>query len=102
MPNRHERRKTKVFESKIIPVGKLRGGLCAWEGCQAAFASDDLPEGWTWLNLYRSKRPQPYLLDIPAKDWLRDTTLCPEHTLQLDGQLKDIGRVVSGPSAGSA
>ena len=43
--------KSKVFESKQLWLGEARGGVCAWDGCQAAFASDELPKGWSWLIL---------------------------------------------------
>ena len=93
--------KSKVFESKQLWLGEARGGVCAWGGCQAAFASDELPKGWSWLILYRSKRQLDFS-KIPARDALRDTQLCPQHTAALDAQLKDLGRAVSGPPAGSA
>ena len=71
--NRHERRKAKVFESAMIPVSQLArmGSLCAWDGCQAVF-NGDMPDGWTYLTLYWSKRPPRDILEIPAKDLLRD------------------------------
>jgi hypothetical protein len=101
MANRHERRKTAVFERKMIPPTQLTGRICAWRDCEARFAGD-MPAGWTNLILYWAPRPILNAADIPARDWLRDAVLCPEHTRLLDSQLKELGREVSGPVAGSA
>ena len=88
----------------VCPDGanKISGSLCAWEGCDQVFDSRTLPEGWAILTLYQSKRPILNFLDIRAKVLLRDAVLCPEHTKQLDDQLKDIGQAVSELAAKSA
>jgi hypothetical protein len=88
----------------VCPDGgnKISGSLCAWEGCDRVFDGRTLPEDWAILTLYRSKRPILNFLDIRAEGLLRDAVLCPEHTKQLDDQLKDIGQALSELAAGSA
>jgi hypothetical protein len=88
----------------VCPDGanKISGSVCAWEGCDRVFDGRTLPEDWAILTLYRSKRPILNFLDIRAKVLLRDAVLCPEHTKQLDDQLKDISQALSELAAGSA
>jgi hypothetical protein len=105
--NRHERRKARVFERKMIPARELANAMCqcAWKGCEAACKPDsrgDVPSGWSVLLLTRSFRHYANLLDIRPSECLRDAVLCPEHTRLLDSQLEDIGRELTGPSAGTA
>jgi hypothetical protein len=81
----------------VCPDGanKISGSLCAWEGCERVFDRRTLPEDWALLTLYQSKRPIRNFLDLPKEALLRDAFLCPDHTKQLDDQLKDIGRALS-------
>jgi hypothetical protein len=107
MPNRHERRRTKVFQAGTLTPQKAKEMLanlkrmCSWEGCEAT-VEGSLPKSWSNLVLYWS--PMPGALDaIPPENWLRDAVLCPTHTQALDGRLlKDIGRAVDAPAQGSA
>jgi hypothetical protein len=102
MQNRHERRRTKVFARTMADAPKIRGSMCAWEGCTARF-SDDMPAGWTYLFTYWSKKPRFNFFDIPASDVLRDGVLCPEHVRVLESQLKEIGRDLErAPPLGNA
>jgi len=100
--NRHERRRAKVLERKNIPMEKIAGHLCAWDGCERTFQGE-MPRGWSFMLLYWSKWPSLEFWDIPPNDGLRDAVLCPEHTKQLDGNLlKDIGQDLMRPPIGSA
>ena len=100
--NRHERRKAKVSELKMVKVSDLTGHMCAWDGCEATFKGD-MPKGWTWMLQYWSKHPQGQFLDIPQKDVEWDACLCPEHTRAFAAQLKDQGgQLVSMPPLGEA
>ena len=103
--NRHQRRKAaKTFELKKIPLNKLGGPMCAWKDCGATCKPDpngDLPPGWSAILLTRGCR-YDHILSIPPSYCLRDAVLCPEHTRQLDLQLKDLGRELLGPAAGTA
>jgi hypothetical protein len=91
--NRHERRKAKKFELKLISKEQLAaaGSMCAWDGCEATFKGE-MPRGWTILLTYWAKRPVLDLMTLPARDWMRDGVLCPEHTRALESQLKDLSR----------
>jgi hypothetical protein len=89
-----------VFERRDVKLSDIRGGTCAWAGCQAHFDGHDLPPGWTVFLLYRARRPILNFLEIPPQNWLRDTTLCPEHTVLLDRQLKELGRALDAPAQG--
>jgi hypothetical protein len=99
--NRHERRKAKVSEVRTIPLTAISGFLCAWEGCPAKFQGD-MPRGWINLLAYWSKCPELNFLKIPPQDVLRDGVLCPEHARALESHLKDLGRLGSMPSSGTA
>jgi hypothetical protein len=91
---------TQVFEQVMVPVGKI-GSICAWEGCTATFQGD-MPHGWINLLAYWAPRPLTNFWEIPVKDRMRDACLCPEHTRQLDSQLKPIGRALDAPAQGHA
>jgi hypothetical protein len=77
----------KVMVEKMVSKDELKkmGHLCAWDGCGQKFKGD-MPEGWTWLCMYWSKQPVERISKIPV--WVRDSALCPEHSLTFDGQLK--------------
>ena len=87
--------------TEVVRLSDIRGTMCACDGCDACFERD-MPKGWSWLTLYWSKRPHLHYHKIPVRDVLRDAALCPEHTRALDGVLKNTGRDVLGPFAGSA
>lgn len=76
---------------KLVPVSELlkMGSICAWVGCPRTFRGE-LPNGWTWLQLYWSPQVNT---DPLERDWMRDGVLCPEHTLKMDAQFKRIPRV---------
>jgi hypothetical protein len=88
----------------VCPDGanNISGSLCAWQDCDRVFDGRMLPEDWATLTTYRSKRPIRNFRDISAEGLLCDAVLCPEHTKQLNDQLKDIGRALSELPARSA
>ena len=87
--NRHERRKTAVFEKTTITRADIAAAarICAWDGCLASFHHNKeieyLPKGWTILLVFRAKKP-------PPSDMQRDAVLCPAHTAALERQLKQL------------
>jgi hypothetical protein len=95
-PNRHERRKAMVVETKEMTPAEFlaMNSICAWDGCMATCDSKRgtvyLPDGWSALLLYWSKEAPRNIFDIPASDMIRDAVLCPVHTALLDGQLKPL------------
>jgi hypothetical protein len=106
--NRHERRRAKILEQKRQRVSlaelekMVARRMCAWDGCVAHFTGD-MPRGWVWLMAYWAK--QPVLAparDVPYADMPRDCALCPEHAAAFDRLLKDLGRGLDAPAAGSA
>jgi hypothetical protein len=94
----------KVFEKKFMSAQEIAnmGICCAWKGCHQGFKGNAMPKGWTWLWMFWSKQPQPNINKIPPQDMLRDAALCPEHTMELDLKLKDIGRALAEPMMGEA
>jgi hypothetical protein len=109
--SRHERKGSAMerkgprgfWKLEKIPASMITDMQCAWAGCEAHFKfGDGMPKGWTWLYVYWSHEPKTNLLDIVSKDCLRDAALCPAHTQLLDSQLKELGRTLSQPVAGSA
>jgi hypothetical protein len=106
--NRHERRKTMVFEKKIMRVSDIAavGSICAWDGCDATCTHNEneyLPKGWTVLLMFWSGKPVVNIWDdVPPSDMLRDAVLCPEHTRALDGQLKPLASRLDRETQGNA
>jgi hypothetical protein len=101
--NRHERRKaTKVGVVKSMSVEELKllPCCCAWDGCEKVYHGE-MPHGWSALLLFATS---PRLEDFESgRNMIRDTSLCPEHTEELNGLLKYIGHPeMSAPVAGSA
>ena len=103
--NRHERRKaTKFSEIKWVKLSDITHVRCAWDGCSNACKmtgpGEKMPDGWVALLV--TTRGFTNLLEIPARDCLRDSVLCPEHARQLDSLLIDLGREINEPAAGNA
>ncbi len=103
-----KRRKPKVFTSKEMSVSEvqtmMRGSVCAWDGCEAAFEGS-LPSDWRWLLVYWQPRPDVHhTLEqiVMGSVCDRDTALCPAHARELDGLLKDLGRWTQEPMGGTA
>ena len=76
---------------KLVPIDQIlkAGNICAYAGCPCTFKGP-MPAGWTWLQLYWSKRVDADPLH--ERDWTRDGVLCPEHTLKVDALMKRIPR----------
>lgn len=110
MTNRHERRRTKVFEMKMVRLADIKTSICAWDGCDASCPFNDMPKGWTYLVTYWASQPmvdvssgpQNDTLRVPLRDILRDGVLCPEHTRALEDQLKNLGRELHQTPMGEA
>jgi hypothetical protein len=105
---RHERRKAMVLRKTTMRASEFAAlpSVCAWDGCEATCTHKEneyLPKGWTMLLAFWSAQPVANVLDVPARDWLRDAILCPQHTAALDGLLKPLGREIMNRKAeGSA
>ncbi len=84
---------------------KMRAA-CIWEGCDRSIPFTEMrPPDWHNLLVYWSPYPDPKktLEEVcTGPSCYRDAVLCPEHSKALDGLLKDIGRNLQGPAAGSA
>ncbi len=79
---------------------------CVWEGCDQSIPMAEMrPPDWHNLLVYWSPYPDPKktLAEVcSGPSCYRDAVLCPEHSKELDGLLKDIGQALRGPSVGSA
>ncbi len=79
---------------------------CIWEGCDRSISHTEMrPPDWHNLIVYWSPFPdvKKTLAEIvTGSACYRDAVLCPEHAKALDGLLKDLGRELQGPAAGSA
>ena len=103
---RKPNRKPKIFRKEKVRAQDIAGlgSLCAWDGCIATFEKM-MPPDWRMLLVYWSPLPEgdKTLLEIAlGGNCDRDASLCPEHARELDGLLKDIGRLVDAPPAGTA
>jgi hypothetical protein len=80
--------------------------VCAWDGCTRSISFEKMtPPDWHSLIVYWSPfvDPKNTLEEVcSGPSCYRDAVLCPEHSKALDGLLKNIGREVSGPPAGTA
>jgi hypothetical protein len=61
-----------------------------------------MPEGWTALLMFWSRRPVENVWGVPREDWLRDAVLCPDHTAALQRQLKALPTQLDQEPAGNA
>ncbi len=82
------------------------GSMCAWAKCARHIPSAEMqPPDWHNLLVYWSPFPDAKKTlgeIVTGPSCYRDAVLCPEHSKALDGLLKDIGREVQGPAAGTA
>ncbi len=97
-----------VMEQRIMALDDLEKMrvACIWAGCDRSISHTEMrPPDWHNLLVYWSPFPDPKktLREIcTGPSCYRDAVLCPEHAKALDGLLKDIGRDLQGPAAGSA
>ncbi len=105
---KNKRAKQWVSEQRTMSPDDLKKMrvACAWDGCTRSLPSAEMqPPDWHNLIVYWSPFPDAKktlgeIVTGPA--CYRDAILCPEHAKALDGLLKDIGRNLQGPAAGSA
>ena len=86
-----------------MEVSKLRlaGGVHG-PGAERLARCMICPRGWTRMLMFWSKQPELEFFKVRPRDWLRDSTLCPEHTVALDGLLIPLAREVDQEPQGNA
>jgi hypothetical protein len=93
---------TTKFSFEMVPMSKLSGMHCAWDGCGESF-DGEAPPGWVSLLTFPGMGDVTHdSVTIKLKKLVRDAALCPGHSRCLDAVLKDIGQRVAAPHQGSA